>query len=265
VRRFLNFDCLGARLAATLDDAAGDAGLLIVSGGNEIRAGAHRGMARLAMDMAATGYPVFRFDRRGVGDSEGTNGGFEASGDDIAAAISAFRAACPALRRIIAFGNCDAATALLLHQPAGLDGLVLSNIWAIEATDDLPPPAAIKARYLERLKDPKAWRRLMTGAINLRKLASGLVKLVMRREASTLETRLANAMAQAPYPAHLLLARRDTTAIAFAAAWQGDAFAIARQSGLYEVTMLDSAAHSFASRADYAALKSTLLGSLGRA
>lgn len=265
MRRFLTFVCLGDRLAATLDEAAGETGLLIVSGGNEVRFGAHRGMARLASDIAQAGHPVFRFDRRGVGDSEGRNEGFEASGDDISAAITAFRADCPALRRIIAFGNCDAATSLLLHRPDGVDGMVLSNIWAIEAVDDMPPPAAIKARYLERLKDPKTWLRLLSGAIDLKKLASGMAKLIRPATASTLELRLANAMANGACPAHILLARGDMTAIAFASAWQGDAFAKARQSGLYRVTMLDSASHSFATDADYAVLRSALTESLGRA
>ncbi len=55
----------------TLDDAPGTTGLLIVSGGNEVRAGAFAGQARLAAEIAAAGHPVFRFDRRGVGDSTG--------------------------------------------------------------------------------------------------------------------------------------------------------------------------------------------------
>lgn len=265
MRNFLTFTCLGDRLAATLDDAPSATGLLVVSGGNEVRSGAHRGMAKLAADIAQAGYPVFRFDRRGVGDSDGENGGFETSGDDIAAAIAAFRSACPMMQRIIGFGNCDAATSLLLHRPDGVDALVLSNIWAIEAVDDMPPPAAIKARYLERLKDPKTWLRLVSGAIDLRKLASGLAKLIRPAQASTLELRLANAMANGSCPAHILLSRGDMTAIAFADAWQGEAFAKARQSGLYRVTTLDSASHSFASDADYAVLKSTLLESLGGA
>src|SRR5690606_29966334 len=136
MRRHLSFDCEGAALAATLDEAPGTTGLLIVSGGNEIRSGAHRGMAMLAQRIAAAGHPVFRFDRRGVGDSEGENRGFEASGPDIAAAIAAFRGATPHVTRIAAFGNCDAASALLLHRPAGIDALLLANPWTYETGGD---------------------------------------------------------------------------------------------------------------------------------
>ena len=144
MRRLLSFPCEGATLAATLDEAPGATGLLIVSGGNEIRIGAHRGMAKLAADVAGTGYPVFRFDRRGIGDSEGDNGGFLSSAPDIAAAVATFRAQCPALARIVAFGNCDAASALVIHRIDGIDALVLANPWVIEAKDDMPAPAAIK-------------------------------------------------------------------------------------------------------------------------
>ena len=100
MRRLLSFPCEGAALAATLDEAAGSTGLLIISGGNEIRIGAHRGMARLAADVAAAGFPVFRFDRRGIGDSEGENGEFTTSGPDISAAIAAFRSECPHIEQI---------------------------------------------------------------------------------------------------------------------------------------------------------------------
>ena len=84
-RLHLSFECREDRCAATLDSAPGTTGLLMVSGGNEIRAGAFNGQSRLAAEIAAAGFPVFRFDRRGIGDSEGTNRGFRKSTKDIAA------------------------------------------------------------------------------------------------------------------------------------------------------------------------------------
>ena len=151
-------------LLATLDEAAGDSGVLIVSGGNEVRAGAHRGMAMLAGRLAAGGVPVFRYDRRGVGDSTGENRGFVGAAADLSAAIAAFRDTA-GVRRVIGFGNCDAATLLALEGPAlGIDALVLSNPWTGEERDTLPPAAAIHARYAAKLRDPSEWRRLFTGA-----------------------------------------------------------------------------------------------------
>lgn len=251
-------------LAASLDDAEGAAGLLIVSGGNEIRIGAHRGMERLARDIASAGYPAFRFDRRGIGDSEGENAGFESSAPDLQTAVKAFKAACPALRRIVAFGNCDAATALLLHQTQGVDALVLSNVWVIEPTDDLPPPAAIKSHYLERMKDPKAWIGLLTGTVNLKKIASGLIKIAAPTEPSALADRVAQAMITNSAGGLILLASKDGTALAFADAWQSDTFAKVRSDQRYQVKQYDSAAHSFARDADYAVLTSAILEQLGR-
>jgi exosortase A-associated hydrolase 1 len=265
MRRTLNFPCEGVILSATLDYELSKTGLLIVSGGNEIRIGAHRGMAKLAGDVVAAGYPVFRFDRRGIGDSEGENGEFTRSGPDIAAAIAAFRGACPKLTQIIAFGNCDAASALLLHQPAGIAAYVLSNIWVVERTDDLPPPAAIRARYAERLKDPKAWVGLFTGAINLRKLIGGLMRIAKPQAPKSLAQDVAAGLAAIEGPVTILLAEQDGTAIAFADAWSGTTFAAARGRGDIAIKKIASPSHSFANASDYAALRQTIIETLKRA
>src|SRR5699024_10430262 len=147
-RRHISFACEGSTLAGTLDEGSSTAGLLIVSGGREVRSGAWNGQARLAARLAEAGHPTFRFDRRGVGDSEGPNGGFRTSGPDMAAALTAFRAECPHLTRVVAFGNCDAASALMIAGGAGCDALILSNPWTIEGTGEgngnPAPPAALR-------------------------------------------------------------------------------------------------------------------------
>lgn len=246
MRRQLSFPCDGAVLAASLDAAAGTTGLLIVSGGNEIRSGAHRGMAMLAERVADAGHPVFRFDRRGIGDSEGINGGYSSSGADIAAAIAAFRGAAPQVSRIIAFGNCDAASALLLHQPLALGGLILANPWTydsdVEETDEpaLPPATAIRARYLARLKDPKSLLRLARGEVDFRKLFRGLSALgksTAPTAPDSLPARLDAAMAKLPCPATILLATGDRTA---------QAFVEKCDPGAVPVERLVSPSHSFA-------------------
>jgi len=219
-RRHLAFDCAGSALAATLDDAAGSTGLLIVTGGNEVRAGAFSSQASMAARIAAAGHPVFRFSRRGVGDSEGVNMGFRNSVEDIAAALAEFRARCPSLQRIVAFGNCDAASALMLAGGLGCDGLVLSNPWTIEHDDGAPPPAAIRARYAEKLRDPRELVRLATGRISLRKLASGLGRALRPPPPpTTLSQEMRAGLARFAGPVRLLLAERDRTAQAFLAAW----------------------------------------------
>ncbi len=259
MRRRLSFRCEGVTLAGTLDEAPGTTGLLIVSGGNEIRIGAHRGMVKLARDIAAAGYPVFRFDRRGIGDSEGDNGGFEASGPDIVAALATFRAECPDLTRIVAFGNCDAATALRLHSHSA-NALVLANPWLVEATADAPAPATARAYYAQRLRDPNAWAGLFKGAVNFGKLFGSLRSATKRDEPSSLAAQMVEMLELCPMDTRILLAARDGTAIAFKAQWDGPMFDSYRDD--IRVTLLDSPSHSFASDSDYETIKAVLIDAL---
>jgi exosortase A-associated hydrolase 1 len=251
MRRLIAFPCAGDTLLGTLDEGSGTTGLLIVSGGNEIRMGAHRGMAMLAPRVAAElGAPVFRFDRRGIGDSTGENRGFAHSAEDIAAAAATF-AAETRVTRVVAFGNCDAATALaLFHSVAGIDALLLANPWVIEEADDLPPAAAIRSRYAERMRDPRQWLRLVTGGVNIVKLAKGLGKLSQSKPepAASLASRFAEALGASGTPAAILLARGDNTAIAFAEAWHHAAPEALRQRAAMRVC--ETASHSFGQMAD---------------
>ncbi|WP_326524151.1 hydrolase 1, exosortase A system-associated [Sphingomonas sp.] len=259
MRRVIEIACAGEMIVGTLDEGAENTGLLIVSGGNEIRSGAHRGMALLAQALSAEGVPVLRYDRRGIGDSTGENAGFEASAEDIAAAAGAFRREA-GVTRIVGFGNCDAATALtLFHARAGIDALVLSNPWTGGGDDALPQAAAIRARYAERLRDPGEWLRLLRGGIDLRKLFSGLRKAAQSgREDGDLVDRMALSLAASAVPTTILLAARDNTAIAFRDAW-------AKSPNRTDAATfsLDSASHSYAGAADKAWLKDRLREAVG--
>ncbi|RXD07105.1 hydrolase 1, exosortase A system-associated [Sphingomonas sp. UV9] len=242
MRKLIAFACEGETLAATLDEAAGTTGLLIVSGGNEIRSGAHRGMALLAQRLAATGTPVFRYDRRGVGDSTGDNDGFLSAQPDLIAAAAAFRQAAPHVTRLIGFGNCDAASTLALFgRSAGIDRVVLANPWVVEPIDELPPAAAIRARYHAALRDPATWRRAVMGKIDFANFIRGLKKLShpKNQEKNSLSARVLTALAAWKSDATVILASGDATAIAFAAA-AGKAVA---------VETIETASHSFTGEA----------------
>lgn len=256
MRRVIAFNCAGETLVGSLDKAGGSTGLLIVSGGNEVRSGAHRGMARLAAELAALGTPVFRYDRRGVGDSTGGNLGFAQSGDDLAAATAAFRAACPAITRLVGFGNCDGASALALFgAAAGINALILANPWIVEEASDLPPPAAIRARYADRLRDPRQWARLVSGKINLPLFISGLLA-ILRKQPALDESLEADVFAGiAGLPTVVTLAKRDDTAQSFAAAAR-------RRRYRGSITLIDTASHSFANKADAEALKQAIIAGL---
>ena len=218
VRSLIAFPCAGETLVGTLDAAPGTTGLLIVSGGNEIRCGAHRGMTLLAEHVAAHGHPVFRYDRRGIGDSTGENLGYLSAAPDLAAAAAAFRAAVPHLATIVGFGNCDAASTLALFGGAAdIDRLLLANPWTLERHDDLPPAATIRATYRARLTDPAAWRRLLGGRIDIVKAIRGLRKAADTRR-QPLATRVVGAIEGWGRSAEVVLATQDGTALAYAAA-----------------------------------------------
>ena len=256
MRLMIPFQCGDDQLAGTLDTGDAETGIFVVSGGNEIRAGAFGGQAAMAAHFATLGYPAFRFDRRGIGESEGVNAGFENSADDIAAALIAFRNAAPHVKRIIAFGNCDAASALALyHHSLPIDALILANPWVIEtASGDPEQPAvpnadAIRARYWARLKNPRSLIDLLSGKIDLRKLAGGLASAARKQPASGLAVRLANALARSEIPTSLLIARHDTTAMAFMGAWHSDAFKGVQTRQSVNLEQFDTASHSFADAA----------------
>ncbi len=240
-RRFLHFLCEGVVLAGTLDEAHGTTGLLMVSGGNEIRSGSWAGQSQLAARIAAAGYPVLRFDRRGIGDSEGENAGFRGQEADIAAALVALRSAQPQVQRVVGFGNCDAASALMLSAPElGFDALILANPWVVEpGNESVQAPAAIRQRYAQKATDPEEWLRLLRGGVNLRKLASGLRHASGPAPRSSLAGTMQAGLAQFGGPATILLATRDRTAQLFDAAGPADGTPVHR---------IDSASHSFAEK-----------------
>lgn len=223
-RRHFLFECDGNRLAATLDEAPGKAGLLLVSGGNEVRSGPWGSQAQLAATVARAGFPVLRFDRRGVGDSEGGNGGFASSGADLAAALAAFRREVPSLGAIVGLGNCDAASALMLAGGGACDALVLSNPWTYDpdqpADSTAFPPSALRARLRQRLADPRALWRLLTGKVNLAGLAGSLGAAIKGDvPQSKLAAAMQSGLARFAGPVSILLAERDRTAQAFLANW----------------------------------------------
>lgn len=220
-RRHFAFQCEGSQLAATLDEGNEQTGLLLVSGGNEVRAGAWNGQARFAAHIAAEGFPVMRFDRRGVGDSEGVNGEFRSSGPDIAAALAAFREQCPRLTRVAAMGNCDAASALMLSGGAGFDMLILSNPWTIENGGEGVPAEVLRDHYRRRLADPAAIRRLLTGRVSPGKLLRSLIAAVRPapEPRGGLASEMSDGLAGFAGPVRFLIAGRDRTGLTFVARW----------------------------------------------
>ncbi|HEV2747198.1 MAG TPA: hydrolase 1, exosortase A system-associated [Allosphingosinicella sp.] len=258
MRRLLSFACEDALLGATLDGAEAATGLLIVTGGSQTRIGSHRMFERLALALSGQGYPAFRFDRRGIGDSEGEDRGFRGSAADLSAAVQAFRSECPRLRQVIGFGLCDGATALALFGAAtGLDGLILANPWLVEAEADAPPPAAIKRHYLQQLTSRAGWRKVLTGSVSYRKLFKGLSKVASARP-SSLAGDVADMLIRHKLSVAMILARSDATAVAAEAEWRSPRFRGVREAAL-PVTYVETDSHTFARPGDDAALLAACL------
>jgi hypothetical protein len=136
------------------------------------------------------------------------------------------------MTRVIGFGNCDAASALMLMRGQGFTAMVLSNPWtyadesgADESGGAPPAPAELRAHYAQRLKSPAALLRVLKGGVNLRQLFGSLRSAAApaaQIAPSTLTQEMAAGLAQFKGPVAILLATRDRTARAFADAWPTD-------------------------------------------
>jgi uncharacterized protein len=191
VENAVTFACDGQDLVGVLavPESHAGRGVLILVGGPQYRAGSHRQLVLLSRDLAAAGIPVFRFDNRGMGDSDGDMRTFEAIGDDVRGAIDLFFAQVGALREVVIWGLCGAASAALLyaHRDSRVCGLFLANPW-VRTTDGMAR-VMVKRYYLPRLFDREIWRRMFRGELDvtrsLRDLGIAVVQtLAARRTAS---------------------------------------------------------------------------------
>ena len=156
--------------------------------------------------------------------------------------------------RVIGFGNCDGATALALAKGAGLDGLLLSNPWVIESDTEAAPPAAVRAHYAQRLKDPRAMLRLLGGKVSLSGLFASLRNALSRAAPpSSLAQEVSAGVARFKGPVTILLADRDRTAQVFDADWDKADPRVQRCAG---------ATHSYVESQDW--LEARVLDTLGR-
>lgn len=269
----LVFPCAGEELLGILAQPEGGSaiGVIIVVGGPQYRAGSHRQFVLLARALAAGGYPVLRFDYRGMGDSSGDSRGFESVSQDIGAAAEALLDACPGVARIVLWGLCDGASAALLYchetQDPRVDGLVLVNPWVrSEAT---LARTRVKHYYGQRLLERDFWMKLLRGDLAMGQSFWGLwrnVGLSLARKGGdqtpTRELPYQARMAQAwgDFPGRILLVRsgQDYVAREFGEytqsdpAWSG----LLERDGVRRV-LVPEADHTFSGQAGR--LKSEIL------
>ena len=200
--------------------------VVIIVGGPQYRAGSHRQFVHLARALAEQGYPVLRFDVRGMGDSEGTQRDFEGISSDIGAAVDALLARVMPGTRVVLWGLCDAASAALLFMLETRDrrvaGLALANPWVRSAAG--LARTQVKHYYTRRLMHREFWGKLFRGRIAagaLSGLASALQQSWSRGTVASQATplsyqeRMAQGWQQFAGPTLLLLSGDDYTAREF--------------------------------------------------
>ena len=182
----------------SLPAAPGPRGILIVTGGPQYRVGSHRQFVLLARALAAQGWPVLRFDLRGMGDSEGSARDYRAAGPDIAGALAQFFDAVPTLREVALWGLCDGATAAACHAPrdARVHALILLNPW-VRSSAGLAR-ATLRHYYWPRLLQGAFWRKLASGG-----LRPGASLASLRQVAAATQGRKQTQEDDAPAPALL--------------------------------------------------------------
>lgn len=262
MRRLIRFPCGPDRLSASLDEGARTTGLICVTGGTQIRSGPHRLLHQLAVKAASAGYPVFRYERRGLGDSDGVDPGYRRSGPDLVAAAAAFRQEAPHVRTLVGFGLCDGATTLALHgEDARVDVLVLANPWLVETEEGDLAPAATRAHYRGRLLSPGSWAAVLSGKVDILGAAKSLFGSVSKREDRSLADEVASRLPRYAGKLALILSSGDGTAIAAKACWNSAAFASVRDAAIVEVS---TDAHTFAREGDLDKVATTLLAFMQR-
>ncbi|WP_187275942.1 hydrolase 1, exosortase A system-associated [Parahaliea aestuarii] len=152
----------------------------VVAGGPQYRAGVGRGLVEMGDQLAAQGFPVLRFDYRGMGDSGGEFRGFEQIGADLACAVAAFRKALPEIERIVLWGGCDAASGILIHAHAlqGIAAIAVGNPWVSSSETQA---VVIRRHYLQRLVQKSFWLKLLRLEYDLAGYAADAGRALRRR------------------------------------------------------------------------------------
>ncbi len=265
--------CQGEWLAAVRHGPAqAPLGVLIVSGGPQVKVGAHRQFLQLSWALAAAGIPSLRFDVRGHGDSSGEDPGFEAISADIAAASAALDTA-----RIVLWGLCDGASAALCYAGESGDsrvvGLALANPWVRD--EHTAAQAELRHWYRRRVGQPDFWRKLWRGGIGLEQVRAAWATWRRSRQLappgsqhqhqhhhqpSDFRSRMRAALAATTVPVRVHLAGNDPTALEFETLSQADPdwSRALRRPGVV-VRTLDGADHTFANATHRQALEAELV------
>lgn len=235
----VSFLCAGARLQGIIDIPTNPSqrGVVIVVGGPQYRVGSHRQFTLLSRFLAGSGYAVMRFDHRGIGDSEGFTT-FEGLDADIRAAIDELQLRVPAVREVVLWGLCDAASAAMMYADSDtrVTGMILLNPWA--RSEKTLARSYLRSYYLDKLLNLSFWRDLATGRIHVIRAIGDFIKNLHsaalssgKRETPSAEytgkeptpfvERMENGLRNFDGPVAFILSGRDITAREFESVAEG--------------------------------------------
>jgi pimeloyl-ACP methyl ester carboxylesterase len=170
-------------------------GLLLLNAGAIHHVGPNRLHVTLARRWAALGHAVLRLDVSGIGDSRARPGEREnvvygaSAGEDVRRGLDFLRAQ-PGVVDVHAVGLCSGGYHAFKAAVAGvpMDGVVLINpltfFFDPEEHANKDGEAATTGettRYLRRLRDPAAWKKLLSNGVDLRRPAQTLARFAADR------------------------------------------------------------------------------------
>lgn len=206
---FLRFTSGKNELSAVLHQAQGETGVLLLVGGPQYRAGSHRQFVKLCRYLATQNIPSLRLDTTGMGDSSGEKVPFYQQSEDIRTAIEQFMTACPHIKKLVLWGLCDAASAILiqLNQPdPRISGVVLLNPWVRQTHSHAQ--TMLKHYYLKRLFSRQFWHKLLRGGLqfgnSLRGLKHTLTTSRQKNVVSAVQTTNAQSYSEENYVSAML-------------------------------------------------------------
>jgi uncharacterized protein len=245
--RVVLIECDSNTQIGVLTPSSGTTGVVIVVGGPQYRVGSHRMFVHIARFLAARGYPVLRFDTRGMGDSTAEFPGFTGISPDIASAVDAMcrEAAC---ERVILLGLCDGASAAAMYgyTDARVVGLSLINPWV--RTVEGESRARLEGYYGRRVLQPKLWKDLLTGELNVLRSVRELFAVLRDARSTQTEsfiTEMQKGLTRFPGSVQIALSGDDLVALEFEHLAKTADWERIIRAGRVQVDRFPSADHTF--------------------
>ena len=277
----LLLDCAGDRVLGIYHpgNADADTAVVIVVGGPQYRVGSHRQFVLMARSVSDAGFPVLRFDYRGMGDSEGDPRSFEDVDADIRNAVDRIVEMSDTIRKVVLVGLCDAASASLMYaaNDERVVAQVLLNPWV--RSEQGQAKSYLRHYYLQRLMQRSFWTKLFSGRMHVFKSVREFLQSVRQARGSAVEesgvdvqrtnddfvSRMLRGLKSFTGPILFLISGRDLTAGEFVDLCKDDkAWKSSMQKGRVETQRLEAADHTYSRRESLDAANTIIIDWLHR-